>query len=72
MVIDPVAAHLWIHWPQGPAPEDVTYDMKRWRHYLLCEADDVVRLYHDMDNILDWGMIDPETATMQVFKAVKP
>ena len=60
-VVDPVAAHLWVHWIATDPVEGTHYNMAHWNSYPLNLARSLMDLHHDIDNILEWGTVDRKT-----------
>ena len=54
LAVNTTNASLWVHWAQ-PNDEEIVYNMNMIALYQLREAEGLVKLRHDIDNILDWG-----------------
>lgn len=52
----PIYAELNIHWAVLEPNGKVTYHMHLLKAYLLTDAEHVINLRRDVDNVLDWGL----------------
>ena len=67
----PETTSLWVHWSETGENDEVSFHMARWRSYIMSEAEHLVQLRHDIDNVLDWGTTDRLTAIKRLLSGPK-
>ena len=68
--LTPDQAQLSLHWAEA-VQGTVTFYMQKIEKYDLDEKDDVKELRRDLDNILDWGILERKQAICKILDAIK-
>lgn len=69
LVLSPNYARLNIHWVNVEANKQITYHCHRLRYYTVALSQDWVSLRRDVENILDWGVLERKKMMLEMLDA---
>ena len=69
VILSPNYARLNVHWVNVEADKPVTYHAHRLRYYTVAESEDWVNLRRDIENVLDWGVVERKTMILKMLNA---
>lgn len=70
LVLDPDYARLNVHWAEIKRGKPVAYHMHRVKYYIVAQSEDWPRIRHDVDNVLDWGVVGRKTLVLDMLEKV--
>ena len=71
MALGPQDARIFANWALVEANGGVEWHMHQLRHYNFRSLDEVNRLHHDMDNILDWGVSSRKRKVVELCRNIE-
>ena len=71
LTIGPEYAKLWIHWAEIDPGKQTRFQMQSIAKYWVDETNDVRKLRHDIDNILDWGTFTRKQTACKIMDTIR-
>ena len=71
LAMTPSTAHISVHWAETTKEGETFYHMQFLEGYILEKSEDIRALRHDIDNILDWGVLNRKTKICEILDKIK-
>jgi len=70
LIFDTENARFSVHWAEVKDGKVVKYHMHRLKYYTVAESDNWPNMRHDVDNVLDWGVVGRRTMILEILEKI--